>query len=296
MRKLFIEVNKIGKVEKRRDLSKLDGLEAAGFTEEDIKRANTCGGIVFCPASGSDGPSYVTAFSLVSPDQVFFPAHLFFRKDANHRATTLRSNLDNCYFRNYTHPKDHIPLKMGEAQKKYLHEVNPGSKYIRDQLKDGLKIEIARPIPDCQPFDVDRSGEPMGVGDKVIAIGAPTPDIVPRPSGFEPVGQFCQIMEPILFSERPSYYYSDCSNSPGQSGAIEFKRIVVTTKEGAVQYKWVAKAMETGGGDSKWDGHDFNLAIGSATKSIGIEADHLRSILNKPNIPKQPAAGGSQKI
>ena len=274
----IIKVNEIGKIEKRVDISKVPGLAEAGITKEFIDRTKACSGVVVFPASGEDGMHWETAFSLESAGQIYTPAHGFFNRNKNGDVTGLRHSLDDCFFFNYVNPKNQIPIVLSEDQKIFLKALDLSSLKIADLIKDGMVVRLATPIPGCVPFKVDKSDQAMNEGDVVLSFGAPTQDIVPKPSGTEPVGQFCMVMRKVYLPGKPTFYYLNCSASAGQSGEVQFCRIPVKTNR-VTHYEWRAKSAVVISGKSELDKADFDLSKGSYSGAVGIEANHLRDVL-----------------
>jgi hypothetical protein len=255
----------IGPTDDRFELSKVPGLEDIGFGRVDAQQAMVCTGAIVCI---DKLPNRVTIFrgsaaSVSSAKQIVTAAHLFY----DPATRQPRASLQSCTFRNYASPGASIPIVVTPALRAQLRQNNP----YENRWHDWAVVRLKSAIPNCKPYEADRSAEPVAPGTQVLAISHLHKDMMKRFSGREPIGQRCTIRN-VAGSETPMYL-TDCDAERGGSGGLGLIR-----RDG----KWVAKAMMVLMGNWSANHADYDVAKNNITFYLGIEGDFLRALGGEP--------------
>src|SRR6185312_5313225 len=239
-RDLIVKVNWFGPLDPRKELSKIaDKLAEKGFGPDEIERAKRCSGYIYCPKDEHNPEGYSSSQSVEWNGQLVAVAHQFLLDSSGH---SIRTNLNSCYFANYIHPNHRLPLKFSSEEKNAL-----ARDIEKEKQSDILKVRLKSPLADCHsPYEVDQSDEPMPVGQEILTVSLPTPDISPRPTGKEPVAHFCQVQDRQNL-EAPTIYYTNCSATKGDSGSMQLTPKIVFVN-GSRKTKWIIKSIISQGG------------------------------------------------
>lgn len=261
----------IGPTDDRVELSKVPGLKDIGFGREDMQQTMACTGAIVCIDKLPNRISIFrgSAASVSSPDQIVTAAHIFY----DHITKQPRASLQSCTFRNYTRPGASIPIAVTPALRAQLRQNNP----YENRWHDWAVVRLKSAIPNCKPYEADRSAEPAAPGSELLAISHLHKDIMKKFSGREPIGQRCTIRN-VAGSETPMYL-TDCDAERGGSGGLGLIR-----RNG----KWLAKAMMVLMGNSTASRADYDVARSNITFYLGIEGEFLRALGGEPRLA--PAA------
>jgi hypothetical protein len=287
-RELFQPVNIVGPIDQRDEISKKRAeLEAAGFRQEDFERAMSCVTLVYCPSAGSDEISSQSGFDVAVPGQLTMTAHGFYNMTQTAERGPIResfaprNSFEGCVARNFSHPKDLVPLVISAEQQSQLRTVSPTEHY---HLQDWAVIKLRRPLNGCHPYPADRSGKPLQAGDTVINISYPSEGMESRATGKEPVAQVCHVRD-IYNLGAGVIAGTDCSGSPGASGGVLLGWVSDSNDPKVRTGHFEAKGMVVSSAPRFNDYKDYNLSThdrhkASGTFALGMKGNFLRANLH----------------